>query len=44
MTKGLLLNAVKPNVIRFFPPLNVSEGEVNQAMEILERVLIEEKI
>ena len=44
LTKGLLLNAVKPNVIRFFPPLNVSEGEVNQAMEILERVLIEEKI
>ena len=44
LTKGLLLNAVRPNVIRFFPPLNVSEGEMNQAVKILEEALEEEKI
>ena len=42
--EGILINAVRPNVIRFFPPLNVSEGEMNQAVKILEEALEEEKI
>jgi len=28
---GLLLNAVKPNTIRFMPPLNVTADEIDQA-------------
>ena len=44
LSKGLLLNAVRPNIIRFFPPLNVSEGVMNQAVKILEEAILEEKI
>ncbi len=36
---GLLLNAVKPNAIRFMPPLNVTAGEIDQAMSLLEDAL-----
>ena len=32
---GLLLNAVKPNAIRFMPPLNVTAEEIDQAMSLL---------
>ena len=32
---GLLLNAVKPNAIRFMPPLNVTAAEIDQAMSLL---------
>ena len=32
---GLLLNAVKPNAIRFMPPLNVTAEEIDQAMSRL---------
>ena len=32
---GLLLNAVKPNAIRFMPPLNVTVEEIDQAMSLL---------
>jgi acetylornithine/N-succinyldiaminopimelate aminotransferase len=38
---GLLLNAVRPNAIRFIPPLNITENDVNEAIAILERVLAE---
>lgn len=31
--EGLLLNPVRPNAIRLMPPLNVSAGEVSQAVE-----------
>ena len=44
LEKGLLINAVRPNTLRFIPPLNVSEGEINKAVEILEEVLEELKI
>jgi acetylornithine/N-succinyldiaminopimelate aminotransferase len=33
--RGLLVNAVKPNVIRLAPPLIVTEAEVVEAVEIL---------
>ena len=36
---GLLLNAVKPNAIRFMPPLNVTAEEIDQAMSLLEEAL-----
>ena len=32
---GLLLNAPRPTTIRFMPPLTVTEGEIDQAMERL---------
>jgi predicted acetylornithine/succinylornithine family transaminase len=36
---GLLLNAVKPNAVRFMPPLIIGKSDVDKAMGILERVL-----
>ncbi|MCH8327090.1 MAG: aminotransferase class III-fold pyridoxal phosphate-dependent enzyme [Candidatus Marinimicrobia bacterium] len=36
---GLLLNGVKPNTIRFMPPLTVTREEIDQAMERLGDVL-----
>ena len=38
---GLLVNPVRPNVIRFMPPLTVSEEEVDRAVEIIEQALTE---
>ena len=37
--EGLLLNAVRPNTIRFMPPLTLSNEEVDQGLERLERAL-----
>ncbi len=39
MEEGLLLAPAGPKVLRFVPPLIVSESEVDQAVEILEKVL-----
>ena len=36
---GVLLNGVKPNAIRFMPPLTISPAEIDEAMERLERAL-----
>lgn len=36
---GLLLNAVRPNMIRFMPPLTTSKEEIVQAIEILDNAL-----
>jgi acetylornithine aminotransferase/acetylornithine/N-succinyldiaminopimelate aminotransferase len=36
---GLLINAVKPNAVRFMPPMIIGERDVDEAMGILERVL-----
>jgi acetylornithine/N-succinyldiaminopimelate aminotransferase len=41
LRKGLLVNLVKPNAMRFMPPLVISEKEVDLAVEILEGVLQE---
>ena len=38
VNKGLLINAVRPNMIRFMPPLNVSKEEIDQAVSILESI------
>ena len=36
---GLLLNPVRPDVVRFMPPLTVTEAEIDQAVDIVEGVL-----
>jgi acetylornithine/succinyldiaminopimelate/putrescine aminotransferase len=39
LEKGLLVNAVKPNMLRFMPPLIVTEKEIDTALTILNEVL-----
>jgi acetylornithine/N-succinyldiaminopimelate aminotransferase len=39
MKAGLLLAPAGPKVLRFVPPLIVSESEINQAVEILDQVI-----
>ena len=41
MARGLLVNPVRPNVVRFLPPLTVSAGEIDEAVDIIESVLAE---
>jgi len=36
---GLLVNRVKPNALRFMPPLIIGNAEVDEAVNVLERVL-----
>ena len=40
LEKGLLVNKVKPNTLRFMPPLIITEKEVDKAADILENVLM----
>ena len=39
LKEGLLVNAVKPNTLRFMPPLIITEKDVDEALGILEKVL-----
>jgi len=39
LEEGLLVNPVKPTALRFMPPLIVTRDQVDQAVEILTRVL-----
>ncbi|MEW6034771.1 MAG: aspartate aminotransferase family protein [Chloroflexota bacterium] len=41
MGRGLLLNKVKPNTVRFIPPLIITEKEVDEALGTLNTVLKE---
>ncbi len=43
LSKGLLVNMVKPNALRFMPPLIITEKEVDEAVDILESVLSQQK-
>ncbi|MGB7631789.1 MAG: aminotransferase class III-fold pyridoxal phosphate-dependent enzyme, partial [Candidatus Deferrimicrobium sp.] len=36
---GLVVNAVAGTILRFLPPLTVTEGEIDRALEILSSVL-----
>ena len=36
LDNGLLMNAVRPNTLRFMPPLNVSREEIDEAVSILD--------
>lgn len=37
--EGLLLNAVRPNLLRFMPALNVTDAEIDQMLQMLRGVL-----
>jgi len=39
LERGLLVNKLKPNAIRFVPPLIISDKEVDEALTILDKVL-----
>ena len=38
LPEGLLINAVRPNMVRFMPPLNVTREEIDEAVAILDKV------
>ena len=40
LAEGLLLNNLRPNVLRIAPPLTVTDEEIDEAVEKLERVLV----
>jgi len=44
LAKGLLVNIVKANALRFIPPLVISEKEIDKAIDILESALSQQKI
>ncbi len=39
IARGLLVNPVRPNAIRFMPPLTVSDAEIDEAVDIIASVL-----
>jgi len=39
LDNGLLINMLKPNAIRFVPPLIIGHGEIDEALNILDTVL-----
>ena len=39
LKNGLLVNRLKPNALRFMPPLIIGRGEVDEAVNILDRAL-----
>jgi acetylornithine/N-succinyldiaminopimelate aminotransferase len=40
LERGLLVNRVKPNAMRLMPPLIIGKGEVDEALGILDNVLL----
>ena len=41
LERGIIVNKVKPDVIRFIPPLIVTEKEIDRALDVLGKVLKE---
>ena len=39
LERGLLANLLKPNAIRFIPPLTIGNSEVDEALDILDKSL-----
>ena len=39
LDEGFLVNRVKPNTLRFMPPLIIGEQEVDKALDILDKIL-----
>ncbi len=39
LDRGLLVNQVKPNALRFMPPLIIGNNEVDEALSILDKAL-----
>ena len=44
LKEGLLVNQLKPNMLRFIPPLIIGKEEVDEALGILEKALSSEEI
>jgi acetylornithine aminotransferase/acetylornithine/N-succinyldiaminopimelate aminotransferase len=44
LENGLLVNELKKNALRFMPPLIITENEVNEALEILDKALNGNKV
>ncbi|MHB1418819.1 MAG: acetylornithine transaminase [Bacillota bacterium] len=42
--QGLLINCTRGNVLRFLPPLNVTEKQVNEGLGVLRKVLAEVEV
>jgi acetylornithine/N-succinyldiaminopimelate aminotransferase len=43
LDNGLIVNHLKPNLLRFIPPLIVTRNEIDKGIQILDRVLAEMK-
>ena len=41
LARGLLLNAPRPDSLRFMPALTVTDDEINRMIDILDSVLAE---
>ena len=39
LERGLLVNKLKPNAVRFIPPLIIGKKEVDEALGILDKAL-----
>lgn len=39
LNRGLLVNKLKPNALRFIPPLIIGNAEVDEALDILDKAL-----
>jgi acetylornithine/succinyldiaminopimelate/putrescine aminotransferase len=39
LAEGLLLNNLRPNVLRIAPPLTISDEEIDEAVAIFDKVL-----
>jgi acetylornithine/N-succinyldiaminopimelate aminotransferase len=39
LERGLLVNRLKPNALRFMPPLIISQDEIDEALDILDKAL-----
>ena len=37
--EGLLINAPRPNLLRFMPALNVTDGEIDEMLSLLRRAI-----
>ena len=40
LDRGLLVNRLKPNALRFMPPLVINNDEIDEGIEILDKVLL----
>ncbi len=41
LKKGLLINAVRPNVIRLMPPLNIENSHIDMCIDIIDKAISE---
>jgi acetylornithine/N-succinyldiaminopimelate aminotransferase len=41
MQKGFLINCIQDHILRFIPPLIISDEEIDQLIECLDRILAE---